>query len=130
MSVVVVTDHYRTIRRVIQCLRDQTVRDELEVVIVAPIGVDLGLDRSALDGFAAFKVVEIEKIHPMASARAAGVRAGTRTLPLATAPLLIAGAITRTVGEVIGYARGAGDDSQDKMDEYELHKLKFTSLPL
>ncbi len=310
MSVVVVTDHYRTIRRVVQCLRDQTVRDQLELVIVAPVGVELGLEPAALEGFAAVKVVEMPRIRPMSSARAAGVRASTApivfigethsfphagfaealiaahsqpwdavvpgldnanpesafswasflmdygmwlerlpageipggptwnvaykksvlldigdqldsalshgdelavalqarnhrayfepaarldhanisqpiwwfqqrylcgmlvasgrkarwprskclmyicasplipfvvlsrlirplkslarsgTLPLATVPLLVAGAIARTVGEVVGYARGPGGRSQDRMDEYELHKLKFTSLPL
>jgi hypothetical protein len=51
-------------------------------------------------------------------------------LPLATPPLLIAGAIARTIGEVVGYARGPGANSQDRMDEYELHKLRFTSLSL
>jgi hypothetical protein len=49
-------------------------------------------------------------------------------LPLATAPLLVAGVITRTIGEVVGYARGQGAHSQDRMDEYELHKLRFTGL--
>ncbi len=52
MSVLVVTDHYRTIRRVISCLNAQTVRDQLEIVIVAPAGADLGLDEEALEGFA------------------------------------------------------------------------------
>jgi hypothetical protein len=310
MSVVVVTDHYRTIRRLIKCLREQTVRDRLEIVIVAPAGVDLDLDPEALDGFAGVRVVEIARINPMSSGRAAGVRAATApivfigethsfphpgfaealiaahsepwdavvpglsnanpesalswasflmdygqwldalpagqipggptwnvaykkavlldlgdrldgalshgdelavelharghrayfepsakldhanisqpfwwlqqrylcgllvassrkarwprskrlmyicasplipfvvlsrlirplkslarsgTLPLATAPLLVAGAITRTAGEVVGYARGSGAHAQDRMDEYELHKLRFTSLTL
>ncbi len=310
MSVVVVTDHYRTIRRVISCLNAQTVRDQLEIVIVAPAGADLGLDAEALEGFAGIQLVEVDRVNPMSRARAAGVRAATapivfigethsfphpgfaealihahaeswdavvpgiananpesafswagflmdygpwlealpagqipggptwnvaykrdvlldigdnlasalshgddlavalharghrayfepsakldhanisqpvgwfqqrylcgrmvaasrkarwprskslmyicasplipfvvlsrlirpvkslaqsRTLPLATPPLLIAGAIARAIGEVIGYALGPGAQSQDRVDEYELHKLRFTSMSL
>lgn len=310
MSVVVVTDHYRTIRHLISCLNAQTVRNQLEVVIVAPASTDLGLDQKALEGFARVQVIEVERIKPMSAGRAAGVRAATApiiflgethsfphpgfaealieahakpwdavvpglananpesalswasflmdygqwlealpagqipggptwnvayrrdvlldvgdkldsalshgdelavalharghrayfepsakldhanisqpvwwfqqrylsglmvassrkarwprskclmyicasplipfvvlsrlirplkslarsgTLPLATPPLLIAGAIARTIGEVVGYARGPGANSQDRMDEYELHKLRFTSLTL
>jgi hypothetical protein len=310
MSVVLVTDHYRTIRRVMDRLREQTVRDQLEVVIVAPAGEQLGLDPLALEGFAGVRIVEVERINPMSSARAAGVRAATapvvfigethsfpragfaealmaahaepwdavvpglananpesvfswasflmdygrwhealppgeipggptwnvaykrsvlldmgdrldsalshgdelavalrarghrayfepaakidhaniskpiwwfeqrflsgllvaasrrvrwsrskrllyicaspiipfvilsrlarpfkylaraRILPAATAPLLVAGAIARTAGEVVGYAWGQGSRAQDRMDEYELHKLKFTALRL
>jgi hypothetical protein len=310
MSVVVVTDHYRTIRRVITCLNAQTVRAQLEIVIVAPAGAELGLDERALTGFARVQVVEVDQVNPMSAARAAGVRAATApiifigethsfphprfaealieahadswdavvpgiananpesafswasflmdygpwlealpagqipggptwnvaykrdvlldvganldaalshgdelavalnarghrayfepsakldhanisqpvwwfeqrflcgrmvaasrrarwprskrlmyicasplipfvvlsrlirplkslarsgNLPLATPPLLIAGVIARTIGEVVGYARGPGANSQDRMDEYELHKLRFTSLSL
>ena len=308
LSVVVVTDHYRTIRRLVSCLREQTVRDQIEVVIVAPAGVDLGLDPEALEGFAGIRMVHVEQVNPMSAGRAAGVRAATApiiflgethsfphpqlaqtlieahsqpwdvvvpglananpesalswacflmdygqwfealpageipggptwnvaykkgllmeigdgldsalshgddlavalrarghrayfepaakldhanisqpvwwfqqrylcgrmvaasrrarwprskrlmyicasplipfvvlsrlirplkflarsgTLPVATAPLLVLGAIARTMGEVVGYARGPGTRSQDRMDEYELHKLRFTSL--
>lgn len=310
MSVVVVTDHYLTIRRVINCLNAQTVRDQLEIVIVAPAGAELALDEKALEGFARVQVVEVEHVNPMSAGRAAGVRAATApiifigethsfprprfaealieahagswdavvpglananpesafswasflmdygpwlealppgqipggptwnvaykrdvlldigekldsalshgdelamalnarghrayfepsakldhanisqpvwwfqqrylcglmvascrktrwprskrlmyicasplipfvvlsrlirplkflarsgNLKLATPPLLIAGAIARTIGEVVGYALGPGAHSQDRMDEYELHKLRFTSLPL
>jgi hypothetical protein len=84
LSVVVVTDHFRTIRRVVARLREQTVREQLEVVIVAPSGRDVGLDEEALDGFAGVRVVEMETIHPMSLARAAGVRA-------ASAPIVFLG---------------------------------------
>jgi len=77
MSYVLVTDHYRTIRRVAERLAAQTAKDRIEVVVVAPKGHDLGLDRSVLKGFAAFKTVLIDSIWPMSIARAAGVRATT-----------------------------------------------------
>ena len=54
MSVVLATDSYQTIRLVVRHLGRQTVRHQLEVVIVAPAGVSLGLDQSELEGFAAY----------------------------------------------------------------------------
>jgi hypothetical protein len=77
MSVVVVTDHYTTIRRVLDALRSQTVRDHLEIVIVVPEGGKPGLDADAVRGFAAVRIVGVPDIRPMSSARAAGVRAST-----------------------------------------------------
>ena len=74
MSVVVVTDHYRTIRRLISCLNAQTVRDQLEVVIVAPANTDLGLDQKALEGFARVQVVDIERVKPMSAQRGFALR--------------------------------------------------------
>jgi hypothetical protein len=44
LSIVLVTDHFRTIRRVIQRLQEQTARDRIEVVIVTPTERDLELD--------------------------------------------------------------------------------------
>lgn len=84
MSVVVVTDHYRTIRHVIDCLHSQNIKDQLEIVIVAPAGQPVGLDHATLQGFAAVRIVEMDRINPMSSARATGVRA-------ATAPIIFIG---------------------------------------
>lgn len=84
MSVVVVTDHYRTIRRVLAGLRDPAEREQLEIVIVAPEGQDLELDETALHGFADLRVVRLGSIRPMSAARAAGVRA-------ASAPIIYIG---------------------------------------
>lgn len=50
MSVTVVTpDTYATIQRVIKHLRIQNVRDQLEIVIVAPSKAPLNLDRSEVE---------------------------------------------------------------------------------
>jgi hypothetical protein len=85
ISVIVVTDRYSTIRRVLRCLRSQTARREMEVVIVLPAGLREDDDVVALDGeFAAARIVEIPTVHPMPRARAAGIRA-------ATAPLVFLG---------------------------------------
>jgi hypothetical protein len=84
ISVVLVTDHFRTIRRVVARLREQTVRDVVELVIAAPSRAALELDEGAVEGFAAVRVVETGSVHPMSTGRAAGVRA-------ATAPVLFLG---------------------------------------
>ena len=77
LSIVLVTDHFRTIRRVIERLQDQTARDRIEVVIVTPSERGLELDAHATAGFASVRVVEVGSISPMSPARAAGVRATT-----------------------------------------------------
>ena len=57
------------------------------------------------------------------------ISAGTREgMSWTTIPALLVGAVFRTIGEVVAYTRGASSTSQDRMDEYELHKLDFTHL--
>ena len=77
MSVILVTDRFDTIARVIDQLHRQTLAHQLEVVIVTPSKTELRLDEAAAEGFAALKVLEFGSIDPMAPARAAGVRAAT-----------------------------------------------------
>jgi hypothetical protein len=84
MSVVLATDNYQTIRAVVHHLRGQTVRNQLEIVIVAPAGATLGLDEPELEGFAGVRIVRVESLRPLDAARAAGVRA-------ARAPLIFIG---------------------------------------
>jgi GT2 family glycosyltransferase len=75
MSVVIVTpDRYETIRKTMRHLRAQTVKDRLEIVIVAPSAEKLGLDVSDLKDFLQFRVVEVGAFRSTAEARAAGIR--------------------------------------------------------
>jgi len=75
MSVVSVTaDNYTTIRKVMQCLRNQTVRDRLEIVIVAPSADNLGMEVSEMKDFLRVCVVEAGEIRSTGRAIAAGVR--------------------------------------------------------
>jgi hypothetical protein len=83
MSIVLVTDRYETIRPVIDRLAAQTVREELEVVLVGPSGDQLR-DVPDRDRFAAFQTVETASPVELGEARAAGVRA-------ASAPLVFIG---------------------------------------
>jgi glycosyltransferase involved in cell wall biosynthesis len=74
MSVVVVTpDRYEVIRKTIRHLQAQSVRDQLEVVIVAPSADKLGLDESELKDFLQFRVVEVGAIRSTGGAIAAGM---------------------------------------------------------
>ena len=75
MSVVLITDHFSTIARVVRQLAAQTVRDQLEIVIVCTSTKALEPDQEALSGFASVVVVETGALHPLPVARAEGVRA-------------------------------------------------------
>lgn len=78
LSLVLVTpDDYATLRQIIRHIRAQTVRDRLEIVIVAPSMSGLELDEVELADFCAVRVVEVGPITSTAKARAAGIRAAT-----------------------------------------------------
>jgi len=82
LSVVLVTDREETIRRVLDRLCLQTVRHEVELVLVAPASG--ALDPANLEGFAAVKVVQCGLPIVLSKARAEGIRA-------ASAPLVFIG---------------------------------------
>jgi hypothetical protein len=52
------------------------------------------------------------------------------TLPLRVVPALVLGTVVRSAGEAVGYLRGAKANHQPRMDEFEIHKLAFTSMSL
>ena len=91
MSIILVTDAYQTIKEVIAHLREQSVRDRLEIVIVTPTGQPLVPEPGALEGFAQVRLVEVGSILPLGEPRAAGVR-------MATAPIVV-------IGETHSYPR-------------------------
>ncbi|MBW4495136.1 MAG: glycosyltransferase [Oscillatoria princeps RMCB-10] len=75
MSVIIATpDTFKTIQKTLSYLRAQTVKEQLEIVIVAPSKDQLGLDESELQDFFKFQVVEVGPIPSVAFANAAGVR--------------------------------------------------------
>jgi hypothetical protein len=84
ISVILVTDHYRTIRRVLDRLREQTALDEIELVLVLPSHARDAAIESSLTRFAAVRYVELASIHPIPHARAQGIRA-------ASAPVIFLG---------------------------------------
>jgi GT2 family glycosyltransferase len=83
MSVVIVTaDNYSSIRNTMTYLRKQTVKGQLEIVIVAPSADKLDIIDSELEDFHGVQVVEVGPIETIAWANAAGIRK-------ATAPIVV-----------------------------------------
>ena len=75
MSIVLVTpDSYATIETAMNFLRAQSVREQLEIVIVAPSAEATNADESQLKPFHSFQVVEIGEVDTMGVANAAGAR--------------------------------------------------------
>jgi glycosyltransferase involved in cell wall biosynthesis len=75
ISVVIVTpDDYETIRKTIRYLHAQTVRDRLELIIVAPSAETFEIEDSELKDFFQSRVVGVGKIMSIASANVAGLR--------------------------------------------------------
>ncbi len=78
MSVILATpDNEKSIRRTIEHLRQQTVRNRLELVIVAPSKAQLNFDQSELESFFKVLMVEVGEIRSIAKANAAGIRRAT-----------------------------------------------------
>src|SRR5438309_4229369 len=81
MSVIILTpDCYKTIRKTMGCQRAQTVRDKLEIIIVASSASGLFDDQAELTEFNDVRVIEIGPMNSTARARAAGVRHATASL--------------------------------------------------
>jgi hypothetical protein len=83
LSVILATDAYETIRPVIERLRRQTIRQQIELVLVAPSAASVSSAMRHQAEFAAIRTVE-SPIEDLAEARAAGIRA-------AAAPVVFVG---------------------------------------
>jgi hypothetical protein len=78
MSVVLITrNSFSAIRKTVRHLLQQTVRDRLELLIIAPSRDALGLADSDVQGFHSVQVVESGPIDSMSEARAAAVTRAT-----------------------------------------------------
>ena len=74
MSVILATpDCYETIRKTIRHLRTQTVKHQLEIIIVAPSASLLHLNESELKEFCRVRVVEVDRVTSIGSANAKGI---------------------------------------------------------
>lgn len=78
--IVIVPDGLHHIRRLLTSLQTQTVRGELEIIVVCNRIPPDGLDESLLTSFAASRFITVERMDSTAQVRAAGVR--TATAPL------------------------------------------------
>ena len=76
-TIVITPDEFATVRRTVAALRQQTVADQIELVIVGPLKGESWFDESDLRGFAAHKVVMTDDVSSTARMRAKGVAAAT-----------------------------------------------------
>ncbi len=83
LSMIVLTDTFATIRRVVGHLVAQTIAGELEIVVVCPASKDLGFPPEAAARLVRVTVVECPLL-PLGEARARALRA-------ATAPIVVLG---------------------------------------
>ncbi|HJS99654.1 MAG TPA: glycosyltransferase [Terriglobales bacterium] len=85
ISVILITpDSYKNLATTIRVLRAQTIRERIEIVIVAADAESLGLKRDELQVFAGVQIVFLGKICCIGTSYAAGVRR-------ATAPIVVFG---------------------------------------
>jgi hypothetical protein len=76
LSVVLITpDTFDTLRRTIDCVVRQTVRERIELVIIAPESARIDVDAALVAPLAGVQVVRLTSLTPTGPARAAGIRA-------------------------------------------------------
>lgn len=73
-AVVVIPDTYEIVRRTMECLRAQTIAEQVEIVIVAPSRQQIGLDERELACFHSWQVVGVGKVTSIGDGFAAGIR--------------------------------------------------------
>lgn len=83
LSVILATDKYETVRRTLERWRRQTLRKQIEIVLVAPSEASVKGAEVLKDEFAAVRVV-VDPVDDLAPARAVGIRA-------AAAPIIFVG---------------------------------------
>src|SRR3954464_7147938 len=76
LSVVLITpDSFETVRRTVECVVAQTVRERIELVIIAPTAARIAIDRALVAPLAGVQLVTLDSLTPAGPARAAGIRA-------------------------------------------------------
>jgi hypothetical protein len=76
LSVILATrERFATLARTVAHLRRQTIRETIELVLVAPSRDRLALDATAVAGFGGVRVVEVGEFRSVGRSNAAGVRA-------------------------------------------------------
>ena len=76
LSVVLASpDEFPTLRTVLSFLGMQTIKDKIELILVAPERSSFDVDASLVQGYWGLRIVRIPKVRSVAQANAAGVRA-------------------------------------------------------
>ena len=75
LTVLLVTiDHFDSLARTIARMRAQTIKDRIEIVVVAPRSASVKLDAATLSDFWGYQLVKVDSVHVIAWAYAAGAR--------------------------------------------------------
>jgi hypothetical protein len=78
LSVILVTeDFFEPLRRVVQALASQTIRERIEIIMVCPSEDALGLVQVEVAGFHSVRVIELGDVKTTSAARVAGIRAAS-----------------------------------------------------
>jgi GT2 family glycosyltransferase len=85
LSVIITTpDSYDTIRNLVEALRAQTAREDLELVIVAPSAAAVRAGLNDLRDFCCWRIVELGALRTVAQAKAAGIRCASAPVVVLT----------------------------------------------
>ena len=76
-AILVTADCFEPLRKTVQSLAAQTVRDRLEIIIVCPSENSLGLVDAETAGFHSVRVIELAGLKTTSAARVAGIRAAS-----------------------------------------------------
>lgn len=74
ISIILAADAWQRLVPVLKCLRDMPMTERVEVVVVLPSS------ETMMAGFECVRVVKVDSLHPLARARAAGIRAARSPL--------------------------------------------------
>lgn len=83
-AIIISPGGYPDIRRLVEHLHTQTVREEIELIFVFPESAGTGLDDRLLPDFADARVVPVENMNSTSRARAAGIREATSPIVVMT----------------------------------------------
>ena len=73
-AIVVIPDTYDTVRNTMKYLQAQTAAGQMEIVIVKPANMQIGLDELDLKPFHSRQIVEVDKVSSIAQGFTAGIR--------------------------------------------------------
>lgn len=82
LSVLLPTDSFETVEKILACLRAQPRAGRLEIVFVAPAGAGLEDGDARVHGFAGVRVIEVADVASLPRARARALRAASAPLVL------------------------------------------------
>ena len=76
LSVIIISpDSFETVRQTVRCLTRQSVRDRIELIIMAPNEARIDVDQQLVAPLAATRVIRVDSVQPTGPVRAAGIRA-------------------------------------------------------